>query len=551
MSHPQQMFNQALQLHQAGRVHEAIDLYAKVLPHDPTNAQLLFLVGTATLQVGQHQLGIDLLNQSIMHDPKNPSAHFNQGNAFQETSRWEEAVAAYDQALALRPDDAETHFNRGNALLSLNRREEALVSYAQAVALNPDHAEAHNNRGIALRDLNRLEEAVASYDQALAARPDYAEAYNNRGNALRMIERLDDALASYNQALAIKPNHADAHANRGNVLQDLQRLEEAQESYDRALALNPDHGEVYWNKALLLLLTGQYLKGWELYEWRLKTTKDKPHIFPQPAWRGQASVRGKRILVYCEQGLGDVVQFCRYLPQLGALSAEIIFEAPKPLIPLISTLDCPLTIVAKGEALPAFDAHCPVMSLPHAFETTLETVPADTPYLYSDKDKVQQWQQRLGATDRLRVGLACSGSTSHKYDARRNIRLQDLLPAIELPMEWHSLHKEYRRHDLEFLGQHPEIHQHQDELHDFSDTAALIECMDLVISVDTSVAHVAGAMGKPVWILLPYAPDYRWMLDRHDSPWYPTARLFRQSMIGDWQSVIAKVASALQASPLG
>jgi hypothetical protein len=251
------------------------------------------------------------------------------------------------------------------------------------------------------------------------------------------------------------------------------------------------------------------------------------------------------MLVYSEQGLGDIVQFCRYLPRLKALGAEIIFEAPKPLLSLLSTLDCPMTLVAKGETLPAFDAHCPVMSLPHAFETTVETIPAETPYLFSDPRKVRQWQQRLGAADRLRIGLVCSGSISHKYDARRNLRMQDLLPMLGLPMEWHSLQKEYRQHELAFLDQHPEIHRHERDLLDFSDTAALIEGMDLVISVDTSVAHVAGAMGKPVWILLPFAPDYRWMLDRDDTSWYPTARLFRQPAHGDWQDAIAEVVLAL------
>jgi len=324
-------------------------------------------------------------------------------------------------------------------------------------------------------------------------------------------------------------------------------LDEALASYDKALALKPDYAEAYWNKSLLLILMGQYLEGWKLYEWRLQndSTKNNYYTFPKPSWRGQESIRNKKLLVHSEQGLGDVIQFCRYLPQVKSLGAEIIFEVPKSLVSFVSTLNCPMTVVARGAALPDFDVYCPVMSLPYAFKTRVETVPAKTPYLFADRAKVEFWRKKLGTPEKPRVGLVWSGAAGNRGDAERSIRLKELLPLLDLPIEWCTLQNEFRPHDLEILKQHPEIRQHHDDLKDFSEIAAFIECLDLVVSVDTSFVHVAGAIGKPVWVLLPFVPDYRWMLDREDSPWYPTARLFRQPDIGDWRSVVDRVAETV------
>jgi hypothetical protein len=296
-----------------------------------------------------------------------------------------------------------------------------------------------------------------------------------------------------------------------------------------------------------MILTGQYEEGWKLYEWRFETKEQKQnhYIFPQKKWRGRDDVDFKKLLIYTEQGLGDFIQYCRYLPLVKQLGTDLIVEAPSALIPLISTLKCEMTIIAKGDRLPEFDAYCPIMSLPYAFNTKVETIPAQVPYLFADEAKTTQWRAKLGQTNRLRVGLVWSGSTVHKNDKNRSIRLETLEKLLDIPVEWHSLQKEYRDYDLEQLAKHPEIQQHQDNLKDFSDTAALIDCMDLVISVDTSIAHVSGALGKPVWILLHFAPDYRWLLDRDDSPWYPTAILFRQPKLDDWQSAIQSVVESL------
>lgn len=546
------------------------------------NPKLLFVAGTARLQLGQHDKGIELVRRSIALNPANPEAHNNLGNAFRELKQLEEAQSSYEQALAFKPNYAVAYNNLGGVLMDLKRPDKALANFEKAVSIAAEYAEAYSNMSKALMDLGRIDEALASAERAVSINPGYTDAYNNMGNILRALKRPEEALASYQKAISIKPDDAMAHSNMalalkdlgrfdealaysekavsiqpdyaaaysnmGNTLRDLMRLDEAMASYQKAVSIDPDYTEAHWNISRLLLLRGRYVDGWKLFEWRLRKedTKDNYYDFLQPSWRGEKDIAGKTLLVHTEQGYGDVIQFCRYLPQIETLGAKIVFEAPHMLLPFISTLNCPMTLVAKGDALPQFDAYCPVMSLPYAFQTTVETVPSQTPYLSCDETRVQAWRAKLGDTDRMRIGLVWFGSEAHVNDANRSIRLEELLSLFDLPVEWHSLQKEYRAHDLALLERHTEIKQHQDDLHDFADTAALIECLDLVISVDTSVAHVAGAIGKPVWILLPHIPDYRWMLDREDTPWYPGARLFRQPEAGDWPSVVGKVAQQLR-----
>jgi tetratricopeptide (TPR) repeat protein len=569
-------------LHQSGHIREARDLYDKMLPGQQNNAQLLYLLGLADLQSGQLEQGVALMRRSLALDPANPAAHMNIGLALQALLRWDEALASYDQALAIKPDYAEAHHNRGNVLQDFRRWDDALASYDRGLAIDPENATAHHNRGIVLRELGRLDQALAGFDTALTLKPDYAQAHHSRGLVLQKLKRLDEALASYDKAVALDPDNADTYSNRGALLRDLKRLDEALASYDKALAIKPDFAgaysnrgsalrelgrldealaslekalaiapefaDAYFNKSVLFLSMGRYCEGWSLYEWRLRQDekKDFYYVFRKAAWRGEGDIAGRKLLIHAEQGFGDFIQFCRYLPRLHRLGAELIVEVPKRLMNFVSTLDCPMSLVEKGKPLPDFDAYCPMMSLPYAFKTTAETVPAKTPYLFGDAKKVRRWQDRLGRKVKPRIGLAWSGSKTNVDDLNRSIPLEDLLPLVELPsVEWHSLQKEYRQPDLEILRRHPEIRQHQDEFDDFSDTAALVECLDLVISVDTSVAHVAGAMGKPLWLLLSYAADWRWIRGRTDSPWYPTAKLYRQPKRDDWQSVIAAVGADL------
>ena len=544
-SDPNALFQQALALHRSGRLSEAASLYAKLLALFPANAQLLASLGIIALQQGRPDESERLLGQSLMIAPDEPVALSNRGIALQQLNRPGEALASYERAILLNPDSAELHNNRGLVLAALGRPEEALAACDRALALMPGHPEAHNNRGSILQSLARFDEALASHDRAIAARPNSPSAFNNRGKALRDLGRLDEAAASYAHAIALRPDYAEAHYNLAVVLEESGGFADALASYDRAIALKPDYASAQWNKSLLKLLTGDYEEGWPLYEWRWKRSGgERRRSFDQPLWLGEPLAPGTTVLIHAEQGLGDTLQLCRYAPLVEALGARVVLELPSAVATVIATLPGHCTIVARGAPLPAFDRQCPIMSLPLACRTTVASIPAAVPYLFADAAKREAWRRRLGQRTRPRIGVA--GSAAHGNDRNRSIPPRMLEPLLRLPLDFHVLQKDLRPGDADSLGRFESVHWHSQNLGDFSDTAALIQEMDLVISVDTSVAHLAGALGRPVWILLPFKPDWRWMLGRSDSPWYPTAVLHRQSAVGDWSDVISEVAERLR-----
>jgi tetratricopeptide (TPR) repeat protein len=459
----------------------------------------------------------------------------------------ESALASYDRALALRPNHADALSNRGNTLLALNRIDAALESYDRAIAARPGYPEALSNRGSALERLNRYDEALASYDRALALRPDFTEAHYNRGNVLKALKRYNDALASYDRALAMRPDHADAHNNRGQVLKELMRYEEALQAYDAALAVQPKHVMAHCNASALRLLTGDFERGWVDYEWRWLKESVVPTYrnFPQPIWRGGEAISGKTVLIHSEQGLGDTIQFCRYVPLVAAAGARVIFEVQTPLQGLMSGLPGASQVIAIGDALPTFDIHCPLLTLPLAFGTTLETIPSRHAYLRAPVEHAAKWRAHLNGKPHPRVGLAWSGNPRHERDQERSIRLRALLPLLGVSATFVSLQKEVFPEDARVLKERNDILHFGDELDDFSDTAGLMSELDLIIAVDTSVAHLAGALGRPTWILVTRVPDWRWLFDRDDSPWYPTVRLFRQDDTRQWDGVISHIREAL------
>jgi tetratricopeptide (TPR) repeat protein len=397
-----------------------------------------------------------------------------------------------------------------------------------------------------LHELGRYDEALASHARALALRPCDAAALNNHGVTLHKLGRLDQALASYDSALAARPDYAEALVNRGVTLHDLTRYDEALASYDRAIALRPDDADAHFFTSLSRLLTGDFGRGWIEYEWRkgASTTISK-RDFPQPLWLGEDDIAGKTILLHSEQGFGDTVQFCRYAPLVAARGAAVMVEVEQPLVDLMTGVAGVARVIAKGDPLPDFDVQCPLLSLPLAFKTRLETIPSGAGYLHAPAQAARNWDVRLGVKRRPEVGLAWAGNAGHVRDRERSIGLRELLPLLDVDVTFVSLQKEVRAADAETLEKRCEIRHFGDELKDFSDTAALISRLDLVISVDTSIAHLAGALGKPVWVLLTHVPDWRWLLDRDDSPWYPTARLFRQDSSREWNSALARVRDAL------
>ena len=465
-----------------------------------------------------------------------------------ELGRSEAALESYDAAVALRPAYAEGWNNRGALLNDLDRPEAALASLDRALALKPDFAEAHYNRAMALDRLKRPEAALASFDAAIALTPGHAFAHNNRGTALNALGRPKEAMASFDRALALKPDYVEAMANRGLALAELQRPAAALASYDAAIALDPGNVDAHVGKSFVFLLNDQFDAGWREYEWRKAGWDAAKRLAPERAWSGEGDLAGKRLFLHAEQGLGDSLQFARYLPLLADRSADITLYVQASLVGLLGASLAGVSVIAEGGPPPDFDWHCSLMSLPLAFETTPETIPP--PLRLQSGERRAEFAALLGPKTRPRVGLTWSGNPAHINDRNRSIAFETLAPLLGEGIEWIALQNEIRQSDAAAFAASGRVAFFGDALDDFAATAALVAQMDLVICVDTSLAHLAGALGKPVWILLPYAPDWRWLLGRTDSPWYPTARLFRQPAFGDWASVIDEVRAALAAAEL-
>jgi tetratricopeptide (TPR) repeat protein len=578
--HPETLNNRGVTLQALGRHLDALTSYDAALALRPDMVEALLNRGIALHELKRFGDALANYNRAISLWPDNAGALSNRANALDRLGRSIEALADYDAALNLQPHHVEAHYNRGVVLHRLGRFGEALSSYDRALALHPDYPEALVGRGSALHDLKRFEEALASFERALALEPDKVEALTNRGVALhdlarhdevltdleraitarpsgdavldshsatsRKLQRLERALASYDAALASQPDYVEALVNRGVVLYDLLRFDEALTSYDRAIALRPDHADAHFLKGLSSLVTCDFERGWIEYEWRCKapSLRKVKRDFPQPLWLGEDDLRGKTILLHSEQGFGDSIQFCRYAPLVAARDARVFMEVEKPLCALMTGLSGVAQVIAKGDVLPDFDFHCPLPSLALASKTRLGTIPSPGPYLRMPNRGSKDWGALLRPKRSPKIGLAWAGSAKHVRDRERSMRLADLMPLLEIDATFVSLQKEIPARDAETLSR-CSLLQFGERLEDFSDTAALIAELDLVISVDTSVAHLAGALGKPVWILLTHAPDWRWQLNRNDSPWYPSARLYRQGETRTWSGVTMRLRQAL------
>jgi Tfp pilus assembly protein PilF len=422
---------------------------------------------------------------------------------------------------------------------------QALKFMAAAMKANPGAAKTEGNYGFILQKLERHDEALIYFNLALVAAPNNISALLNRGISLYQLNRLIEALASFDRVLALQPKNVNALYNRANVLSELRRFDESLAAFAETLVQDPKHANAHWNESLTRLLLGDFEIGWKKYEWRWMTESQKHQWrdFAQPIWLGAEPLVGKTMLIHSEQGYGDTLQFARYIPQLAAQGAEVVLEVQPNLYSLLAGLKGASRVVPKGAPLPPFDMHCPIMSLPLAFKTALDSIPLDIPYLDAPTDRLRKWQERLPPTSRLRVAFAWAGSATHKRDQARSIPLAKLQALVQKndAIEWLSVQRDLRAGDAEILGLHSHVQQLGSELNDFGDTAAVLALADLVITVDTAVAHLAGALGRSVWVLLPYSPDFRWLLDREDNPWYPNARLFRQPCLADWDSVITRV----------
>ena len=573
---PVALFELATRHFESGQLAEAERCCHEALAIDAGHGDSLHLLGVLASLAHQNDRAVEWFARALRTGPKLDYLK-NLGAALHRLGRLEEALKAYDKALMFAPEDAEIWTNIGKALMQAGRLDEASLSFEHALKLNPRWPDAAIGRGLALFQLRRYEEALACFDlvhairpddsdvahmrsscmvnmrrfdaalpevqKALASQPDNADALNNLGIIHQSRGGHDEALSCFDQALALRPDFTQAMNSKAFSLSELQQFEQAFALYERVAALDPDNATMRWNTGLLHLLRGDFEKGWVRRDARWDALSQERRSFTQPAWRGEL-VEGKTVLLYSDEGLGDTLQYARYVPMLAARGARIILQVEPSVRPLLSGIPG-VSQCLSTTALPEFDLHCALSNLPLIFGTRLETIPSEVPYLQAPANRLRAWEDRLGRHDRLGVGLVWSGSPAHQNDHNRSIPLQMLAPILDCSARFISLQKGVRDSDRPFLAERTDVIDLAEELTDFTETAALVSCIDLVITVDTSVAHLAGALGRPVWLLLPFTPDFRWLLDRDDSPWYPTARLFRQSASREWPTVIERVRAEL------
>jgi tetratricopeptide (TPR) repeat protein len=520
---PQQRFSgdpadravsEAVALHRAGRLSEAEKIYRQILVRQPNHPHVLQLLGVCYGQRGQPQKAVELISRAV----------------------------------AMRPNVADYHGNLGEYLRALGRIPQSIASFERAIALNGNDPVIRNNFGVSLAEARQFDAAIAQFRRAIELKPDYADPHGNMGAALNSMDRLDEALAETQIAIAQNPQLSGAYNNLGNVLFNKGEFPQAIGVLSKVLSSNPDDAKLHANLALAYLVTGDFERGWREYEWRLRV----PEIvgtrqLPQPRWDGE-DLQGKTILLHAEQGFGDMIQFARFIGRVAGRGGRVILECPVEILSLFRDFPGVSELAERDKPLPQFDVQCPLMSLASVFGVTEQTIPHEVPYLKADPELAREWAGRFEAAgDRLRVGLAWAGRPEHPKDRYRSMKLEQFAPLASVEnAAFYSL----QMGEAAAQAAHPpsglQLMDWTKDVRDFADTAAMIEHLDLLVTVDTSVAHLAAAMGKPVWLLLPRIPDWRWMLDRPDSPWYPTMRLLRQTTRGDWAGVLRRVVEAIQ-----
>jgi tetratricopeptide (TPR) repeat protein len=540
-------------LGQLGRADEAFASFDQAMALKPDYAELFGHRGNLLVQLGRIDEALANYDKAIARRAGSPAVYYNRGVALSKLNRFDEALESLDKSIALKPDYVAPHVKRGTVLLELRRYDDALASFDRAVALKPDDAETFYNRGVAFQELARPADAIASYDRAIALKMDFAVAFNNRGNALRDLQRFEEALIDYDHAIAASDDFTEAFYNRGVVLLELKRPHEALASYDRAIALKPDYAEALFSRALCKLAMG-LAAGWNDFEYRLQV-KTYPSIdaaTDAPLWSGE-NLRDRSILVCVEQGLGsgDVIQFSRYLPLLAESGASVSFLVPDKLHGILRGLPGKIRLISAVARDERFDFRCALMSLPYRLGAALTNIPLSIPYLAVDPARAAQWQRRIGPHG-FKIGISWQGALWHGGAAivGRSIPLIEFHPLSQIPgVRLISLQKNL---GVEQIAQLPDgmiVETLGDGFdagpHAFADTVAVAEHLDLIVTCDTSIAHVMGARGRPTWIALKYVPEWRWRLTGSQSPWYPTARLFRQQMRGDWSAVFREMAFEL------
>jgi tetratricopeptide (TPR) repeat protein len=528
-------------LYLQGRCSEAVRDFERAVALGADSAEIHTLHGLALAGAERKDAAVESYGRALALSPTYSFALINRAILYREARRAEDALADYERALEAQPENFEAHCGRATVLLDQHRYAEALDDGTRAAALRPERPEGHLRRALALAGLDRHGEALESYDLALARAPGMAEAYAGRAAVLQHLRHHSAALADADRAVALAPGAAAAHFNRGAALRDLGRIEQAIQSFERARSMQPDDATTHCNLGGLLLLLGRFEEGWPYFEWRSRLPEaPKSRRHPQPAWDGTQDVSGKILFVYADQGLGDTIQFARFAKLAQQRGARVVMSVQRSLCRLMSTLNPAVEVLGHDESPPAFDHHCALASLPGAFKTTLQNIPADVPYLSAQPERVTAWRRRLSGPG-FKIGVSWQGSTI-KTGVGRSFPLQALRNLAAIPgVRLISMQQSTGVEQLHSLPDGMQVETLGDDFDAgpdaFVDTAAVMECLDLVISCDTSIAHLAGALGRPTWVMLKRVPDWRWLLDRTDSPWYPTVEVFRQTVDGRWDDV--------------
>lgn len=547
-SNPDVHYNLANALQGGRRYDEALISYRRSLDLNPRNADAYNNLGTTLLQKGELDEAITSYQRAISMSSDNGLIYNNLGNAFRAKRNYDGAVRCYQEAINRLPDSCDVYNNMGNVYADKKEFIRALTYYEEALQCSSGNAQTYYNMANAFKEMEDYEQAEEYYQKALCLNPDFIEAYYNLGNAQRFMGKYDAAIHNYGETLKRKQDYLEAYNNLGVAFKEKGDMESAIISYKKAVMINPNIAETQWNLSLAYLLSGNFEEGWKRYEWRWQKGDYASYKrnFSQPQWEGE-DISGKVLYLHAEQGYGDAIQFVRYTDLIAQKGTRVILEAPKALLRLFMTVKGVDQVVRRGDDIPDFDFHCPLLSLPRVFGTVMETVPAKVPYICADPELQKIWHEKLlkhGA--KFKVGLVWSGNPEHKNDRNRSVAFDCFIPLLDLhQILFFSLQKGETAKEATNLPEGLHIIDYADELNDFADTAGLIMNLDLIVTVDTATAHLAGALGKPVWTMLPYAPDWRWLLGREDSIWYPTMKLFRQQKPGDWASVVRGISECL------
>ena len=538
------LLKEAFLLHSKGQLGQAKKIYQNILAKDSNNFDANHLLGIIALQEKDLNKAKILIKKSIDIDSKNYAAFNNLGNVYQKLKNYKEAIINYNKAISLKPDYAEAYNNIGISLRNFKNYKEAIINYDKAISLKPDYAEAYNNRGISLHNIEKYKEAIESYDKAISLKPDYAEAYNNRGISLHNIEKYKEAIESYDKAISLKPNYAEAYNNRGISFSRLKIYNLALKDYNKTIALRPDYAEAYYNKSVLHLIKGDFKNGWANYEWRKKlSNKDKVgSIVSKKKLINLKNIKNKKIFIEHEQGLGDTIQFSRYVKLLSDLGAKVMFKTQDPLHELFKDYS---NLNESDE----FDLYSSLLSLPYVFNTNSKNIPNNTPYLHTNKEIDLFWKNKI-KDNGLKIGVCWQGNPDNELDSERSFELKNLKIISRLKnVRLINLQEKYGLEQLNKLQEHLKIENFliiKNDQDPFINVAAIIKNLDLVITCDTSIAHLSGALNCPTWLILGYNHDWRWMVNNEKSIWYPSIRIFRKKNNELWEDIFKKICNKLK-----